>query len=87
MVKLLLVFNQSQHHTDIWWSGGVTPCNLSTTLYAADWLASYSSHITLRKVPWNPFDKWIGGPQNQPGCCGRKKNLSLPGTEPFSSNP
>jgi hypothetical protein len=39
------------------------------------------------KCPWYPLDMRLVGPQNPSECCGKEKNLALPGIELGPSRP
>jgi hypothetical protein len=53
------------------------------------WLVIFTAQplYPLRKSPQYQSDMRLCGPQSRFGHCGEKKNLTLPGNEPGSSNP
>jgi hypothetical protein len=54
---------------------------LTSALVGVEWSASRPGHFNPRgKSPRYPFDRWLGGPQNQSGRLGEEKIFDPTGT-------
>jgi hypothetical protein len=83
------VLNQlSTRHEGIWWSGGIAPQFLTSTLDGGEWSASLSGRFTPgdRDPGTYCIGGWMG-PRSSLNAMEDTKLLPMPGIEPRSSKP
>jgi hypothetical protein len=69
----------------MWGSGGIAPSFLTSELDEGECSASRAGRfIPGEKRSQDPWDMWLGQPQNESGCHGEGEILFLLGTESYS---